>query len=124
MSRPLAKLLAVIAAVQLLGGHWLALQSVAWMGMVISYAQEEQSFTEALEKTFNGENPCNLCHAVKEGQSEEKKQEITRTMVKVEAILAVAAQLPEPAYARQCFVPIAHSALTRTLAPPTPPPLA
>jgi hypothetical protein len=123
VSRPLAKLLAVIAAVQLLGGHWLALQSVAWMGMVISYAQEE-SLAGALEKTFSGENPCQLCHAVKQGQSEEKKQEITKTMVKVEAILAVTAQVPQPAYSRQCFSLITNSASSRTLSPPTPPPVA
>ena len=92
--------------------------------MVISYAQEEGSFADALEKTFSGQNPCQLCHAVKQGQSEEKKQEIAKTMLKVEAILAVATQLPEPAYSRQGFATIAHSATVRTLAPPTPPPLA
>lgn len=123
MPRSLAKLLAVIAAVQLLGGHWLALQSVAWVGMVISYAQEE-SFADALEKTFDGAHPCQLCHAVKQGQNEEKKQEIAKTMVKVEAILAAATQLPQPAYSRQCFATVTNSALARTLAPPTPPPLA
>jgi hypothetical protein len=110
--------------VQLLGGHWLALQSVAWMGMVISYAQEEETFTDALEKTFSGQNPCQLCHAVKQGQSEEKKQEIAKTMLKVEAILAGATQLPQPAYSRQGFLAIVDSAIERTLAPPTPPPLA
>lgn len=91
--------------------------------MVISYAQEE-SLTDALEKTFNGENPCQLCHAVKQGQSEEKKQEITKTLVKVDAILTVVTQLPEPAYSRQCFIPIKRSAPVRTLVPLTPPPLA
>jgi hypothetical protein len=122
VSRPLAKLLAVIAAVQLLGGHWLALQSVAWMGMVISYAKEE-SLVGALEKTFSGENPCQLCHAVKEGQSEEKKQEISKALVKVDAILAGTMQLPLPVESQWCFDTPARLAAARSLAPPTPPPL-
>ncbi|RYD81696.1 MAG: hypothetical protein EOP84_10570 [Verrucomicrobiaceae bacterium] len=123
VSRPFAKLLAVIAAVQLLGGHWLALQSVAWVGMVISYAQEEESLVGALEKTFSGENPCDLCHAVKEGQSEEKKQEITKTLVKVEAILADTMQVPLPSEAQWVFHLSARAGSVRSSAPPTPPPL-
>lgn len=122
VSRPLAKLLAVIAAVQLLGGHWLALQSVAWMGMVISFAKEE-SLVGALEKTFSGENPCQLCHVVKEGQSEEKKQEITKILVKVDAILAGSIQLPLPMESERRFERFAGTASERSLAPPTPPPL-
>ena len=36
-----------------IGGHWAVLQSVAWVGMAVSYSQNA-SFKEALQKTFDG----------------------------------------------------------------------
>ena len=57
-----------------LGAHWLLLQSVAWVGMVVSYSQSAP-LTEAISMTFDGEHPCKLCIAVKEGKKAEKKSE-------------------------------------------------
>jgi len=55
------------------GGHWALLQSVAWAGMVIQYSKDG-SFTKALEKTFDGEHPCSLCHKVQEAKKDESQK--------------------------------------------------
>ena len=60
-----------------LGAHWLLLQSVAWVGMVVSYSQSAP-LTEAISMTFDGEHPCKLCIAVKEGKKAEKKQSLVK----------------------------------------------
>jgi hypothetical protein len=65
--------------------------------MVATYLQEQSSLPEALEKTFNGRNPCALCKAVSEGRSQEKQQDPAQTVLKFEAILQTAACLPLPA---------------------------
>ena len=64
----------MLALVFSIGAHWLVLQSVAWVGMVVSYSQEA-SVTEAFSKTFDGEHPCRLCEFVKEGRNAEGKQQ-------------------------------------------------
>jgi hypothetical protein len=57
-----------------LGLHWAVLQTVAWTGMLFTYSRDA-SFKEALTKTFDGQHPCPLCKAIKQGRAEEKKQE-------------------------------------------------
>ncbi len=53
-----------------IGLPWVALQSAAWAGMLVSYARD-LSLTEAAAKTFDGKNPCELCLAAARGQSAE-----------------------------------------------------
>lgn len=55
-----------------LGLHWSLLQSVAWVGMVVSYSHDA-SLGEALEKTFDGKHPCALCKTIAAGKKSEKK---------------------------------------------------
>lgn len=57
-----------------LGVHWAFLQSVAWMGMIVSYSKDA-SFAEAVSKTFDGKHPCTLCKTIEQGRGEQKKQE-------------------------------------------------
>jgi hypothetical protein len=54
----------------LVGGHWGVLQVVAWSGMLIQYSRDA-SFSEAWEKTFDGEHPCALCKAVDRGLADD-----------------------------------------------------
>ena len=93
----LARILTLMALLQICGGHWGVLQTVAWTKMVAGYLQEQSSLPEALEKTLNGRNPCSMCKAVSEGRSEEKRQDSAKTVLKFEAILQTAACLPLPA---------------------------
>lgn len=52
-----------------LGLHWGVLQSIAWTGMLAERVQTG-SVWQAIESTFDGEHPCRLCLALREGKSE------------------------------------------------------
>lgn len=56
------------------GGHLFALQSLAWVRMVIEYSRND-SIQNALAKTFSGEHPCALCLKVQKSWNEKQKQE-------------------------------------------------
>ena len=111
------------AAVQILGGHWLALQSVAWVGMLANYARGE-TLGVAIEKTFDGEHPCDLCKVVKTGRDEEQKQQVVKVVVKLDAVLATAATLKVPQASEWKYFVSVSVINGRTLSPPTPPPQA
>jgi hypothetical protein len=65
MSRS-TRILTWLVLVLLVGGHWGALQVVAWSGMLIHYSRDA-SFAEAWDKTFDGDHPCALCKTVDRG---------------------------------------------------------
>ena len=46
------------------------LQVVAWGGMLVNYSREG-SFIVAVERTFNGENPCALCTQLNDVREQE-----------------------------------------------------
>ena len=71
----IARLFIVAALMVSIGLPWAALQSVAWIGMAVTYTVEKGSVLEGLSDTFDGEHPCPLCHAVSTGQEKEKKQQ-------------------------------------------------
>ena len=64
-----ACLLAVLLAN---GGHWAALQSIAWGRMIVEYSRDN-SLAEAIAMTFDGEHPCKMCHKVREGRRQEEQ---------------------------------------------------
>ncbi|MDB6153143.1 MAG: hypothetical protein JWL90_1596 [Chthoniobacteraceae bacterium] len=117
------KLIVFIAAMQILGGHWLALQSVAWIGMMASYSSDE-TLGMAIEKTFNGEHPCVLCKVVKSGRTQEHEEQVAKSLVKQEAVLGAFLKLPAPRVAEWKYPMIAPHLDTRSYTPPTPPPQA
>jgi hypothetical protein len=119
----LSRVVVFLAAVQMLGGHWAALQTAAWIGMVANFAQSAPLGT-AIEKTFDGEHPCALCAVVKKGQAEEQKQEAMKQVLKMEAVLAPIVAVPAPRHVPWNFPSVTRLVSSRTLAPPTPPPLA
>lgn len=65
-------ILAFLATFLLSGGHWAALQSIAWTGMVWNYSQEA-GLLGGLEKTFSGEAPCHLCKTIGEARESERQ---------------------------------------------------
>jgi len=117
----LAKFFMLIAAVQILGGHWAVLQTVAWTTMLVDYAQQD-SLTVAVAKTFDGAHPCQLCHTVKEGRQEEQKKQAPTTIAKLDAVLASAIQLPLRSEAPRVFFSVALQPREVVLSPLTPPP--
>jgi hypothetical protein len=117
----------LLAVMAMLGGHWAALQSVAWVRMIVSYAQHD-SLRTALAKTFDGRHPCALCLAIEKGrqqeQTENKNLPAQRADQAPEFVCDVqrtAAPLP-PMTATQAvpFVPVCHPDFIQT--PPSPPP--
>lgn len=103
-----SKLFVALALAFSLGAHWALLQCVAWVGMTVSYAQTEASFSVALEKTFDGKHPCPLCKLVDAGKkSERQKEPVSVQKQKLELIGQDLAVLPPaPALIQGSFAPV------------------
>jgi hypothetical protein len=107
-----------------LGMHWTVLQGVAWTGMFISNLNQV-SVVEAVEKTFDGEHPCPLCLAVKEGQKQEKddsKPLAAKSVKKFEAVLVAETRLVAPSAEIRSFPWLVSSFEGRSERPSMPPP--
>jgi hypothetical protein len=116
-----AKLAVILAVALSVGLHWALLQSVAWTGMFVSYAQQT-TVREALTKTFDGKSPCRLCKLVREGQQSAKAKESFLPLVKVESLPCEAAFVLLPPVLSVSLTATDSAAFPRTESPPTPPP--
>lgn len=85
MFKRLGHLLLIVALLAATGGHWAVLQSVAWTTMLAANLTND-SFGEAICKTFDGEHPCGLCCAVKAGKATEKKTDLPAPLKKFEYV--------------------------------------
>jgi len=128
MLRRLGHLLVLIALIEIAGGHWAVLQTVAWTGMAIDYSRS-YGVASGLVRTFDGAHPCPLCLEVKQGRQDEQKQapkEIDFKLAKIQLFSphdSFAVTLPVPISRAAWFsVPFRFSA--RSAAPLTPPPRA
>ena len=88
MPHRLATALLVVVLSLSLGLHWVALQSAAWVGMVINFSQT-QTLGEAINKTLGGAHPCKLCKLVAAGKQQQQKQDIVKPAFKLEGSLAL-----------------------------------
>ncbi len=75
----------MVAILAVAGAHWTVLQSVAWTTMLASNLRTD-SFTEAVERTFDGKHPCPLCQAIAKGKKTEKKTEFSIPLKKLEFV--------------------------------------
>lgn len=119
----LGKCLVVFALVISTGGHWFALQSVAWVTMAVTFAQTDPLYV-ALKKTFDGQHACRICQTVDEGRKSEQKQATLKVETKFEFFFdREAVRLPEPpaSFHHSGFV---GSYLSLIDSPPVPPPRA
>lgn len=74
---------AVCAALFLVaGGHWGALQTVAWAGMLWNYTQEDGSLASGAKRTFSGEGPCSMCRSIKAAKDKERSEPVVVASVK------------------------------------------
>ena len=71
--RALGRVAAVAALFFIAGGHWGALQAVAWTKMLWEYSQRDGSLVAGAKKTFNGEHPCRMCDSIKEAKGQQEK---------------------------------------------------
>ena len=83
MLRRFGNILMLVAVLAATGTHWSLLQSVAWTRMLAANLRTD-SFTAAVQKTFDGNHPCALCKAIAAGKQTEQKKECTPPMPKSE----------------------------------------
>jgi hypothetical protein len=117
----LSKALVVAALVFSLGLHWMFLQSVAWVGMIVAYSQHG-SLTEAVAKTFSGQHPCTLCKVVQEGKNSEKKQEAPAPTIKFDYLFVSLLVSLYPPVIEPLHPSTPGPVPLRLLEPPSPPP--
>lgn len=117
----LSRWLLVITLILSLGVHWAFLQSVAWVGMVITYSSDS-TFTQALSKTFDGKHPCKMCKVVQEGQKSEKKESALKVELKKEFWNVAEISIPCAPTSFVVLPTLSDLALNRTETPPVPPP--
>ena len=128
MFRQIGLLGAALALFSMAGGHWAVVQTVAWAEMLRAYGQRSGSLTVAVEQTFDGQHPCELCRAIATAKSKEHRETPATPGaskdLSAKAVLASADPLPAfrtpVGPARRAAG--AFSGPSRTDAPPTPPP--
>jgi hypothetical protein len=117
----------LFAMIAMLGGHWVALQSVAWMRMLVEFSHQE-SLPAALCKTFDGQHPCRMCLQIRAGREQEQQQQkqvpAVKQVMHLEFVLGDAQNLlPLPPASACDAVPTVPLWCADFLAaPPTPPP--
>ena len=115
------KVLVVMALVLTTGLHWAALQTVAWTTMLANHLCDD-SFAQAVSKTFDGLHPCCLCKAIAAAKKAGKKSEAVSPVLKMEG-LPVAGPLVLIAPAPQEPLPLTDIlAESHVSKPPVPPP--
>jgi len=110
-----------MSLVCVVGGHWALLQSLAWVGMTINFSRTDR-LDVAIEKTFNGQHPCHLCHFVAEGKKSERTKEVAKADTKLDLISSPCFSLPTPSQHSVELTACLVSGCLRLDAPPSPPP--
>lgn len=123
MFKRAAKVAVILAVALSIGLHWALLQSVAWTGMFVSFAQQA-TLREAFTKTFDGKNPCRICKLVREGQRSEKAKESLLPLVKIESLPCATAFVLTPPAPLSSPTATDSTASPRAESPPIPPPRA
>ncbi len=112
------------------GLHWVLLQCIAWMGMLVMYTQQENSLAEGLARNFDGAHPCALCDAIKEGRGNERERNLPSspkggTEIKLTQMFAAAESWRLPQFPSADSVTPPHrlgGPGMRTVSPPEKPP--
>jgi hypothetical protein len=97
----LGRVAAVVALFFIAGGHWGALQTVAWTKMLWDYSQLDGSLVAGAKKTFDGEHPCRMCDSIKEAKGKGEKSLALAAAKKVELLAGECGNsLPERVWGR------------------------
>ena len=116
----ISKWLLVAMLASSIGLQWTLLQSVAWVGMLITYSCEN-SLHDAVAKTFDGKHPCPLCKLVRAGQNSGKKTDAQQT-VKTPDMIASRGTVFHFDPLPSAQLPAVVSFSQRSESPPLPPP--
>ena len=99
------------------------MQSIAWASMVINYSQH-CSFVKAVQQTFDGAHPCDLCKRISNAKDAEKKPDTQRSTPKADLICVVRRFAPLPPFCHVDYTELASFLVSGSLEPPSPPPRA
>ncbi len=108
--------------------HLPVLQVVAWCGMLVSYSRNN-STTEAIEMTFDGDHPCPMCKTIKKAQAATAENDrLTRPQERQAREIGfwpiLAGTCAAPSFTHQRVAAAPHrSPEARVCPPPTPPPI-
>lgn len=72
----------VMAMLSIGGGHWAALQTLAWSRMLVDNTRDS-GLKAAVIRTFDGQHPCSLCREIERGRKSEEKPAQTVEMAKL-----------------------------------------
>lgn len=115
------KLFIIPLLVLSLGLHWAVLQTVAWTGMFLNFVADT-SISEAVVKTFNGENPCDLCLIIKESKQQSQDDAAMLAKLKFEGVVDEKAVRLFPPGETYELTQVSRTWSARSPAPPKPPP--
>jgi len=114
-----------LAMFSLFGGHWAALQTVAWTGMLIEYSKNA-TFVDAVSKTFGGEAPCSMCRSIESEKAKESRlPSVVKSDKKFDAFpIRPGEATPLPPVKEFSYGPVSdETACLRPNSPPAPVPI-
>ena len=133
--RKLGFLLATLALFSIAGGHWAVLQTVAWAEMLHDYTQKTGSVAVAVEQTFDGAHPCELCLQIETAKQQEARKSDDKQKPASGQKVAKAGENDKALSLERSFLPVGAVAASlrwdvradlhapsRDEPPPTPPP--
>lgn len=121
MLRRLSKWSVVAALIFALGLHWPILQTIAWVTMTIDYSRTH-TLADAIEKTFDGKNPCKVCRFVEDGRESEEKDSAPSQKTKLDLMLCLEPAPFSPPDEIEHKTAFLDEPFSRGQAPPLPPP--
>ena len=119
----ISRLIVVLALLVSIGGHWALFQSVAWTRMIVERTAG-QSFGQAVQTTFSGEHPCDLCKRISEGKQSEQMPEKIPMGGKVDMLCERRVIAIVPPSEPMIFPSAPTEGTSRSERPPVPPPRA
>lgn len=88
------RLLTLAALLALCGGHWALFQGIAWTGMLVEYSARD-GFLSGVQKTFDGEHPCQLCEKIEQERATESQfPEFKVSLSDLKAVVPTPSVLP------------------------------
>src|SRR5262249_2277758 len=111
----------IVALLLATGSHWALLQSVAWTNMLADNLRT-YSFTEAVDRTFDGKHPSRLCCHTADGKKSDTKSEAPLEIKKLEFIQLSAPIVVTAPRMLELEVRDSGATASRLYRPPSPPP--
>jgi hypothetical protein len=115
------RLLAFVALFNFAGAQWIVLQSIAWSAMLLKQARATP-LSLAVQKTFDGAHPCQLCKGIAQAKTGETKSPIPVELGKIPLLRANAEMFAVFSHVSSAIAPFAQVVPVRFERPQSPPP--